>query len=194
MRISGTKWQRALWRGFDQESKTTSWAIKSKIFAVIKRNGLLPSSKHRTSLVHNFISRCSQRSFTKFQSPNKPQCAETRRTGTKTRTGKAYWRRGRYEPEPFSGRFGDPPRTLTRTPSSWPPVTARSPPTPSPPAFPSSWVISFFMCLTSTEFAVNQILFYLPFFFFFFVGVCSNLVLAIQRHNSKYESLYMMAG
>lgn len=33
-------------------TKTTSWAIKSRIFAIIKRNGLSRSSERRTSLVH----------------------------------------------------------------------------------------------------------------------------------------------
>jgi hypothetical protein len=150
MKSSETKSQRALRKGFWPRRQVEVLSRESSPLL-----NVMVSNVPLNAALLWFISRCSQRSFTKFQSSDKPQCAETRRTGTKMRTGKAYWRRGRYETEPFSGRFGDPPRTLTRTPSSWPPVTARYPPTPFPPAFPSSWVISLFICLPSTEFAVN---------------------------------------
>ena len=69
-------------------------------------------------------------------------------------TEKAYWRRGRFKLELFSGPFGHPLKTLTltRKPLSPPPVMDRSPPTPSPPASPSSWapfIYFIFFCVSS---------------------------------------------
>lgn len=63
------------------------------------------------------------------------QCAVTLPTGTKKRTGKVYWRRGRFKRKPFSEPPGLPPKppTLTLTLSSLPPATVPSPPTPSLP-------------------------------------------------------------
>ncbi|PON84437.1 WD repeat containing protein [Trema orientale] len=66
-------------------------------------------------------------------------CAETPPTGTKRPTGKAYSRRERSKPEPFSEPSGLHPKTLTPTPLSSPPVTDPSVLTPFHPSSPSSF-------------------------------------------------------
>lgn len=72
-----------------------------------------------------------------------PQCVEMRQNGTKTHTEKAYLKRERSRPEPYSGPCGAP-LTLALRPSLSPPAMVQLPLTLSPPSFQNSSVHSLF--------------------------------------------------